>query len=198
MKIVWLKGDYTGKNRERQRQAEREKCDIVIEFHFNAADNSEASGTEVWHRQYSLPSRQLAKILHDRVVSLGFKPRGVKAAVQNSRASFINFYPRTCIVVLLEPCFVSSQRDAQKLHQDGFVDKLAEAIVAGVRDFVRTTANRQFRVLGLSVGHKYKTSNPSDRGARCVFGDFEADHAEDLAKKVAMLLQSNSHEGGDR
>ena len=190
MKIVWLKGDYTGKSKERQRQAEKEKCDIVIEFHFNSAGDRAASGTEVWHRQYSIPSRHLATILHDRITNLGFKPRGVKSAVSTSRASFINSYPTTCIVVLLEPCFVSNRSDAEKLHQDGFIDGLANAIVAGIKDFIKTNANRKFSVIGLSVGHRYKTSNPNDKGASCVFGDWEADHAEDLARKVAELLRS--------
>jgi N-acetylmuramoyl-L-alanine amidase len=190
LKIVWLKGDYTGKNKERQRQAEKEKCDIVIEFHFNSASDRAASGTEVWHRQYSIPSRHLATILHDKITSLGFKPRGVKPAVPTSRASFINSYPPTCLVVLLEPCFVSNRSDAEKLHQDGFIDKLADAIVTGIRDFIKANANKKFAVIGLSIGHKYKTSNPNDKGAACVFGDWEADHAEDLARKVAKLLQS--------
>jgi hypothetical protein len=52
------------------------------------------------------------------------------------------------------------------------------------------TANKKFAVIGLSVGHRYKTSNPNDKGAVCAFGDWEADHAEVLAKKVAELLQS--------
>jgi N-acetylmuramoyl-L-alanine amidase len=190
LKIVWLKGDYTGKNKERQRQAEKERCDIVIEFHFNSAGDKAASGTEVWHRQYSMSSRQLASILHDRITALGFKPRGVKSAVPTSRASFINSYPTTCIVVLLEPCFVSNRSDAEKLHQDGFIDRLANAIVAGIKDFIKTNANRKFSVIGLGVGHRYKTSNPNDKGASCVFGDWEADHAEDLARKVAELLRS--------
>jgi N-acetylmuramoyl-L-alanine amidase len=190
LKIVWLKGDYTGKNKERQRQAAKEKCDIVIEFHFNSAEDKAASGTEVWHRQYSMFSRQLASILHDKIIALGFKPRGVKLAVPDSRASFINSYPPTCIVVLLEPCFVSNRSDAEKLHQDDCVDGLANAIVAGIKDFIKATANKKFAVIGLSVGHKYKTSNPTDKGAACIFGDWEADHAEDLAKKVAALLQS--------
>ena len=190
MKIVWLKGDYTGKNKERQRQAEKERCDIVIEFHFNSAGDKAASGTEVWHRQYSIPSRHLATILHDRITNLGFRPRGVKSAVPTSRASFINSYPPTCVVVLLEPCFVSNRSDAEKLHQGGFIDRLANAIVAGIKDFIKTNANKKFAVIGLSVGHKYKTSNPNDKGASCVFGDWEANHAEDLAKKVAELLQS--------
>jgi len=190
LKVVWLKGDYTGKNKERQRQAEKEKCDIVIEFHFNSAGDKAASGTEVWHRQYSIPSRHLATILHDKITSLGFKPRGVKSAVPTSRASFINSYPPTCFVVLLEPCFVSNRSDAEKLHQDVFMDKLANAIVAGIRDFIKSTTHREFVVIGLSIGHKYKNSNPNDKGAACVFGDWEADHAEDLARRVAKLLQS--------
>jgi len=190
LKIVWLKGDYTGK-RERQKQAAAEKCDIVIEFHFNSSNNPAASGTEVWHRQYSFPSRHLAVILHDRITALGFKPRGVKSAIPDSRASFINAYPVDCLVVLLEPAFISNSTDAQKLHQDGFLPKLAEAIVSGIKDFIKTTSYRKFEIIGLSVGHKYKTSNPADRGARCIFGDFEADHAESLAKLVAdLLLQS--------
>jgi N-acetylmuramoyl-L-alanine amidase len=190
LKIVWLKGDYTGKNKERQRRAEKEKCDIVIEFHFNSAGDKAASGTEVWHRQYSMFSRQLASILHDKIVALGFKPRGVKPAVTGSRASFINSYPPTCLVVLLEPCFVSNRFDAEKLHQDDFMDRLASAIASGIRDFLKTVTHKEFAVIGLSVGHRYKTSNPNDKGAACVFGDWEADHAEALAKKVAALLQS--------
>ena len=187
MKIVWLKGDYTGKNKERQRQAAKEKCDIVIEFHFNASTNLDASGTEVWHRQYSLHSRELAKLIHDRIVSLGFRPRGVKSAVPLSRAAFINAYPRTALVVLLEPCFVTNRLDAQKLHQEGFMPQLADAVVTAINDFIAKT-NRRVQIIGLSVGHLWKTSNPSDRGARCLFGDFEAQHALSLAKLVAERL----------
>ena len=189
MKIVWLTGDYVGKRKERQQQAAKEKCDVVIEFHFNGAQNEDASGTEVWYRQFSLPSSNLARILHDRIAALGFKPRGIKPAVPKTSASFINSYPRSAVVVLLEPCFVTNKRDAQKLHQDGFMDRLADAIATGIKDFAKKE-NRKIGVLGLSIGHKGKSSNPSDRGARCVFGDFEADHASVLAKKVAERLQT--------
>ena len=191
MKIVWLKGDYTGRNKERQRQAAKEKCDIVIEFHFNAAANPNASGTEVWYRKYSLPSRSLAKLLHDHVVSLGFRPRGIKSTISSRRVSFIDAYPRTSVVVLIEPCFVTNLSDAQKLHQDGFMAQLADAIVNAINEFV-AKEKRNVRVIGLSVGHIGKTSNKFDRGARCLFGDFEADHASVLAKLVAERFQSQS------
>lgn len=190
MKVVWLKGDYTGKNKERQRQAARERCDIVIEFHFNASDNDSASGTEVWYRPYSIYSQKLAKVIHDNIVALGFKPRGVKSAVDGSRASFINAYPRTCWVVLLEPCFVTNKEDAAKVHDVKFIGRLADAIVDGISKFIKENNLKTVDVIGLSVGHKFKTSNPSDKGAKCVFGDHEADHAEQLAQLVARRLSA--------
>ena len=44
MKSVFLKGDYTGKRKERQRQAIKEGCDFVLEFHFNSSNNAKAKG----------------------------------------------------------------------------------------------------------------------------------------------------------
>lgn len=169
MKVVWLKGDYTGRNKkERQRQAERERCDIVIEFHFNASDNASASGTEVWYHNHTVYSQKLAKILHDNIIALGFKPRGVKSAVDGSRASFINSYPRTCWVVLLEPCFVTKKEDAAKVHDEKFMQRLAEAIANGISKLVKENGLKTVNVIGLSVGHKYKTFNPIGKGAQCV------------------------------
>ncbi len=188
MKVVWLTGDYTGKRKERQRQAAKSGCDIVIEFHFNAAADQSASGTEVWYRSYSIHSQKLAKSVHDHIVALGFKPRGVKAAVAGTRASFINAYAPNIWVVLLEPCFVTNPQEAQRLHDQAFMQRLAEAIIAGINKFLSEQKVKQVDVIGLSVGHKGKTSQPDDKGARCVFGDFEADHAEQLAKLVASRL----------
>lgn len=190
MKVVWLTGDYTGK-KERQKQAERARCDVVIEFHFNASDNANASGAEVWYRMYSLLSKRLAEILLDKIASCGLKRRGTKAAVSATRSAFINAYPNTAYVVLLEPAFVTNRSDAARLHDPEFIAKLAEAIASGIREFaLETQKTKRINVIGLSVGHIGKTSNPRDKGARCVFGDFEADHASALAEQVAKLLQS--------
>lgn len=190
VKVVWLTGDYTGK-KERQKQAERARCDVVIEFHFNASDNANASGAEVWYRMYSLLSKRLAEILLDKIASCGLKRRGTKAAVSATRAAFINAYPNTAYVVLLEPAFVTNRSDAARLHDPKFIAKLAEAIASGIREFaLEIQKTKRINVIGLSVGHIGKTSNPRDKGARCVFGDFEADHASALAEQVAKLLQS--------
>jgi hypothetical protein len=42
--------------------------------------------------------------------------------------------------------------------------------------------------LGFSVGHKYKTSNPDDRGAAVAGGGWEADYAEAVLEKASAML----------
>lgn len=188
--VVWLTGDYTGQKKERQMQAQKNKCDVVIEFHFNASLNGSAKGAEVWYRIYSIVSRRLAEILLAKFTSIGLKPRGVRAATKDSRAAFINSYPNNIIVVLLEPAFVTNKEDATKLHDKKFMNDLASAIANGLRDFAAETKHREIKTIGLSVGHIGKSSNPKDKGAKCVFGDYEADHAKEVAEIVAKLLQS--------
>lgn len=192
MKVVWLLGDYTGKNKERQRQARQRKCDLVIDFHFNAADDARANGAEVWYRMYSIHSKRLAEILLCKICALGLKRRGVKVAHSQTRASFINAYPNDVIAVLLEPAFVTNRSDARKLHDGIFIKKLALAITNAIKQFAKEIEPyRKISVIGLSVGHLSKTSNPNDRGAKCAFGDFEADHAKELAVTVARYLSDS-------
>jgi N-acetylmuramoyl-L-alanine amidase len=190
LKVVWLTGDYTGKRKERQRQAKQAGCDLVIEFHFNAADNPNAHGAEVWYRQYSTPSKLLAERLLYAIGECGFARRGIKLATPQSRAGFINAYASDILAVLLEPAFVSNRSDAQKIHNPKVLALLSDKIVGALRQFTRDLPYRPIRVIGLSVGHKYKTSQPNDRGAKCVLGDTEADHAEALARLVQQRLSA--------
>ena len=44
-------------------------------------------------------------------------------------------------------------------------------------------------LIGFSVGHKYKTSNPNDRGAAVYGGGTEADNAEAVLEKAKALLE---------
>jgi len=40
------------------------------------------------------------------------------------------------------------------------------------------------------VGHKYKTSNPNDRGAAVIGGGWVADYAEDVLVRAKELLEA--------
>jgi N-acetylmuramoyl-L-alanine amidase len=190
LKVVWLTGDYTGKHKERQRQAKQAGCDLVIEFHFNAANDSRAHGAEVWYRQYSTPSKVLAERLLEAIGACGFARRGVKLATPQCRAGFINAYANDILVVLLEPAFVTNREDAGKLHNQKVLTQLADRIADAIQQFARELRYRPIEVIGLSVGHKYKTSQPNDRGAKCILGDTEADHAETLARLVQQRLSA--------
>jgi hypothetical protein len=89
---------------------------------------------------------------------------------------------------LLEPAFVTNRDDARKLHNQKVLTQLADRISSTIQQFARELSYRPIQVVGLSVGHKYKTSQPNDRGAPCVLGDTEADHAEALARLVQQRL----------
>ena len=183
MRIIWLKGDYV-ENHERQAQASKANCRLVISFHFNAHHNSKANGSEVFSNGKGDADYIAARLLHIITNILGTRSRGVKPA-QGSRAGFLRFYP--CSAVLLEPCFITNPEEANLIHDVQVVRRLGEAIADALVKWLPFDA-----VLGLDIGHKFKTSQPNDKGARCFFGDFEADHAEQLAKVVAASIQIRS------
>lgn len=180
MKIVWLKGDYTVK-KERQQQAAEAGCDFVISFHFNSANDAKANGSEIFHNERGIAETLANRLLLTITKTLKTRARGVKRAI-GSRASFIRHYH--CPAVLLEPCFISNRTEAEKMHDVSIVRALGEEIANEVAKWLPSSAK-----VGIDIGHKFKTSAPDDRGARCFFGDYEADHAEQLAKVVAASLQ---------
>lgn len=176
-KVVLLKGDYVGKH-ERQEHAKKEKCDVVVSFHLNFSTNKDASGSEVY---YAGPeSLELAKELLQHCVSvLGLPNRGVKW-VQGTRAGFIYYYPMPA--VLVEVAFLSNPLDVAKVHDPYKIEELAKR-------FAQTL--KKYKVVGLDVGHLFKTSSPHDKGANCLKGDTEADHALTLALWTAYYLQQS-------
>lgn len=180
-KVVWLKGDYIGQH-ERQKQAAKRKCDFVISFHFNSFSSPNAAGAEVYYNNKP-GSDQVAKDLLRAIVSvLNVPNRGCKNAA-GTRAAFIDSYH--CKAVLIEPCFVSNPNEAKLLHDIHIVKALAHALAKVVASF-------GFQRIGIDIGHRFKTSNPNDKGAQCVFsaGCSEALHAEHLAKAFAAELEA--------
>jgi hypothetical protein len=112
------------------------------------------------------------------------------AGLPQCRAGFINAYANDILVVLLEPAFLTNRNDAERIHNQNVLTQLADKIASAIQQFARELRYRPIAVIGLSVGHKYKTSRPNDRGALCVLGDTEADHAEALARLVQQRLSA--------
>lgn len=187
MQVVWLKGDYVGKH-QRQRQALQSSCDFVISFHFNSSRDRSAAGAEVYHNGKNNVSQLAQRLLSAIVEVLKVPKRAVKDA-KGSRASFICQYH--CPAVLIEPCFVSNPDEAKLLHDINVMRRLGERIAAEVKKWFK---GKTTVIVGLDVGHMYKNSLPHDKGAKCVLGDTEGDHAEVLAKIVAAVLTKKEGE----
>ena len=185
MQTIRLTGDYVG-NHERQRQASAAGCTCVLDFHFNSFDKPSANGGECFYQKGQSRSKELAKAIVEAITSCGLKLRSesLKESV-NTRAGFIDYYQ--CPTVLLEPLFLSNPADAAWIHRPENVQALGKAIAERLRPLLRTQD-----ILGISIGHKGKTSQPKDRGTECLHGDDEADHAEALAAVIESALQAGN------
>ena len=186
MRIVWLRGDYVG-NHERQQQAKKEGVDIVLSLHFNSA-SQQANGAEFYFN--SKCSQSVIQIGNNfcafLVARFGIRFRGGKPA-KYTRAAFIEFYH--CPTLLFEPCFVSNPKEASLLHRPDTIPAMAAQLGRLVFEWCITTLGNS-AVIGIDVGHMFKTSNPKDRGALCIGGKSctEAQHALELAYALEKEL----------
>lgn len=105
----------------RVNQANRSKADLFVSIHFNAF-NGKAFGTEVFVYSYKSAAYKPAQAVVDHIAKLGFAKRGVKTG------NFAVIRNTTMPAMLIECCFVDSQRD-MKLFD---VDKMAFAIASGL------------------------------------------------------------------
>ena len=181
MKTVWLKGDYVGTH-DRQRQAKDAGCSCVIDFHFNSFTGGSAFGGECFYKSGCARSKELGGAVLQAFTDSGLPLRrqDTLQPAHGTAAAFIDYYH--CPAILLEPLFLSTQKQAEWLHDEANATRLAESVAQRLRALLGKD-----EVVGLSVGHRYKTS-VRDEGAPCVEGDSEADHAQSMAERVEAAL----------
>ena len=85
--------------------------------------------------------------------------------------------------LLLEPLFGSNPQHAEWIRSESGQQRLAQILVESIQRFFPGGG-----LVGFSVGHKYKTSRPNDRGAAVAGGGTEADFAELVLQKAHTLL----------
>jgi hypothetical protein len=85
--------------------------------------------------------------------------------------------------ILLEPLFVSNPAHAAIVRSEDGQMRMAQVLVDSIKKFFPTGG-----LIAFSVGHKYKTSNPADRGAAVVGGGSEAEFAEKVLLKAETML----------
>lgn len=107
-------------------------ADLAIEFHFNSAYSSSASGTETLYWHNSIRGQRAAEWINQRMVEvLGLPNRGIKAVTHNDDRAF-NFFRKTGMpAVLVEPCFAASNvtdNDRLQLRINALCDAIADAV----------------------------------------------------------------------
>lgn len=181
--IKFYKGDY----RQRQEQANADKCIAYVEHHFNSFNDpsvgysmvvvgSNASQTSKnWGRWYA------AAVSREFSGSVG-GDNGIIVGGYNGRGD-ANLRFTDMPAVLLEPLFCSNPSQAFTIKSEEGQVRLARILCDSIQRFFQKGG-----LLGFSVGHKYKTSRPNDRGAAIYGGGWEADCAEAVLEKAAAML----------
>lgn len=181
--VKFYRGDYI----ERQRQANSDNCVAYVEQHFNSYTStddysvvitgSNASATSKnWGRWYAAA---VAREFHSHVGG----DNGIKVGGYDGRGDGNLRYTKMP-AILLEPLFASNPRQAELIRSESGQARLARILCESIQRFFQDGGT-----IGFSVGHKYKTSNPTDRGVQLVGGGWEADFAEAVLIKAKELLE---------
>lgn len=182
--VKFYKGDYSA----RQRAANADGCQAYIEHHFNssagAAGNyaavivgANASNTSKnWARWYA------QAVANSFGIGLG-GDHGVVVGGYGGRGDG-NVKLTDMPAILVEPLFANNPAHAQWIRSKAGQERLARILADSIQ---RCFPNGG--LVGFSVGHKYKTSSPGDRGAAVYGGGTEADCAEAVLQEAAALLQ---------
>jgi hypothetical protein len=182
--VKFYKGDYI----DRQSQANADKCVAYVEQHFNSfmsSDNytvvitgSNASQTSKnWGRWYA------AAVARDFNIPIG-GDQGIVVGGYDGRGDG-NLRHTKMPAILLEPLFASNPQQSEWIRSEDGQSRLARILCESIQRFFQEGGT-----IGFSVGHKYKTSNPGDRGASVIGGGWEADYAEAVLVKAKELLEA--------
>lgn len=187
-KVIILKGDYSA----REYAANTAGAALVWHQHFNSA--ASASSYALMEIAYPVTDRE--KIVAAEVAAayntllhggLGWGD-GVRVLSDGDRAEYIIDGNKEAYIS--EPLFVSNPAQAAWIVQDANLQAIAKANVDVIKRHYPDGS-----VIALSVGHKYKTSNPGDRGASVVGYAptiMEADLNEKVINFMAAMLQEGS------
>jgi len=181
--VKFYKGNYF----TRQQSANDDHAVAYVEHHFNSSSSSTASYAVVvtgsnasqtsknWGRWYA---KAVANHFGTRVSG----DDGILVGGWNGRGDG-NLRHTRMPAILLEPLFGSNPQHADIIRSDSGQNALARILVESIQRFFPSGG-----LIAFSVGHKYKQSNPKDRGAALTGGGTEADHAELVLNKAATLL----------
>lgn len=178
--VKFYKGDYV----TRQRAANADRAVCYVEQHFNAAATSGANYTHAKvATNASETSKRMARSYAKRVAQEFGTKLGFEKGLDSGGRGNGNLSHTAMPAILLEPLFATNPTQAAVIKSVAGQDVLAHCLADTIREFFPNGG-----LVAFSVGHKYKTSAPYDRGASVVGGGTEADYAEKVLLKAKELL----------
>lgn len=192
-KVNFYKGNYV----ERQKNANKDKCVAYVEHHFNSSSDSASSYSVVitgsnasqtsknWGRWYA------AAVAREFNIPLG-GDMGIVVGGYEGRGDY-NLKFTDMPAILLEPLFASNPQHAEWIRSESGQNRLAQILCESIQRFFQKGGT-----IGFSVGHKYKTSSPDDRGVTVLGGGLEADYAEAVLDKAKGLLEATESTSQER
>lgn len=109
------------------------RADIFLCIHCNAAESTEAHGTETWYYETSERGRNLARCIQNALVAnCGTTDRGVK-----SNDDWTVLQGTTCPAVLVELAFITNEEERDRLTDCLLQRQFAVGIVNGVEQFAK-------------------------------------------------------------
>lgn len=185
---------YTGDYPERQKAANNDKAICYVEHHFNSSAATDPTTADyavtIVGANASKTSIEWGKLYSEKIDETFVEIRkkggvdGVLVGGYGGRGDG-NVKLTNMPAILVEPMFCNDPEHAAVIKSSEGQKKLAEVLVYTI---LKTFPNGG--LVGFSVGHKYKTSNPNDRGAAIVGGGTEADYAEIVLRQAKILLES--------
>jgi hypothetical protein len=186
-KTKFYKGDYL----QRQLQANADKAVAYVEHHFNSSASEQAGYAVVVVGSNASPTSRNWGRWYSRAIAEQFGTKvagddGILVGGWNGRGDG-NVKHTQMPALLLEPLFGSNPQQAEIIRSASGQAALARVLVESIRRFFPKGG-----LIAFSVGHKYKTSSPNDRGAMLAGGGTEADHAEKVLELAAKMLDEQA------
>jgi len=117
---------------DRAAMANRLDADLFVSLHADSAENPSAEGFTVYiAKAASRESQQLAQALVRAMKTTGQRSRGVR------REDFRVLVHTRGPAVLIEMGYLTNYREARRLQDAAFQNRLAVAIAAGINDYLR-------------------------------------------------------------
>lgn len=178
-KILRVTGNY----RARQLTANNARAALYLEAHYNSTPG--AQGTEVLVTDTSGPStRLMARQMAGNIAeAFGLRLRGAGGAkvLSPEDRGYGNLAHTRAPALLIEPWFIDSKEWADRAVSDA--TRVAQCLASVIEQNIPDGST-----VALSLGHRGKTSDPHDRGARGGNGQWEADLASLYLDALARQL----------